>query len=100
MNTIEFVHRLDSSDIQSIVTRYFDELMVLYNLVGHRHDMEIRSDIDSSVATFSISMNTEDDAQKLYNNLNNTTFTVYNVKFLISMTLSGLSIETTISKAA
>lgn len=98
MNTFEFAKNFNSDDISPIVTRFFDEIMVLYNLVGNRQDIDICTDNDSSIATFILMMDSEKDAQNLLNSLNYTTFSVYGDMFLISMSLSGASITTTISR--
>lgn len=98
MNTFEFAKNFNSDDISPIVTRFFDEIMVLYNLVGNRQDIDICTDNDASIATFILMMDSEKDAQNLLNSLNYTTFSVYGDMFLISMSLSGASITTTISR--
>ena len=81
-----------------IVLRFFDEIMVLYNLVGDRQDLDICTDNSASVATFTLLMESEDDALKLYESLNQSSFEVYGNRFYISMTVSGSSISTIISK--
>lgn len=98
MNTFEFTKNFNSDDISPIVTRFFDEIMVLYNLVGNRQDIDICTDNDASIATFILMMDSEKDAQNLLNSLNYTTFSVYGDMFLISMSLSGASITTIISR--
>lgn len=99
MNATEFIKNFNSDDISSIVTRFFDEIMVLYNLVGNRQDLDICTDNNASLATFILLMDSEDDAQKLYDNLNGTTFSVYDNRYDVCMQISGASITTTITKA-
>jgi hypothetical protein len=98
MNTFEFVKNFSSDDISSIVTRFFDEIMILYNLVGSRQDIDICTDNSASVATFILMMDSENDAQKLHDSLHNTTFAVYGDVFSIEMILTGASVTTTISR--
>lgn len=99
MSTSEFVSKIDRGSISNVITRFFDEIMILYNLVGSRMDMTISADNSSSVAKFVITMTNENDAINLYNNLNNTYFSIYNDKYIILMQLSGRSISTVINKA-
>lgn len=99
MNTIEFVHNLNSDDLSSIITNFFDEIMVLYNLVGDRQDLDICTENDASLATFILLMESEEDAIKLYNDLNQSSFSVYNDRFDINMEINRASIKTTIIKA-
>lgn len=99
MNTTEFVKNFSSDNISAMVVNFFDEIMVLYNLIGDRQDLDICTDDSSSVATFTLLMENEADAKTLYDNLNNSEFEVYGNKFNISMTLSESSIITVISKA-
>lgn len=99
MNTTEFVKNFSSDNISTMVVNFFDEIMVLYNLIGDRQDLDICTDDSSSVATFTLLMENEADAKTLYDNLNNSEFEVYGNKFNISMTLSESSIITVISKA-
>ena len=96
--TKDFVHNLNSDNIPHIVTNYFDEIMVLYNLVGSRQDIEICTDSSNDTVKFILLMDCEESATELYNSLNNTEFSVYSDRFIIGMTLSGSSITTTIIK--
>lgn len=82
-----------------VVTKFFDEIMVLYNLMGNRQDIDICTDDDASRANFVLLMESEDDAKTLYSRMNNNIFSVYGTKYLISMNISGASITTVISKA-
>lgn len=97
-NSIDFIKNFTSDNISSVVSKFFDEIMILYNLIGDRQDVDICTDDEASVATFAILMESEDDASEMYENLNNTDFEVYGNKFGIGMTLSGCTITTTISK--
>ena len=97
-NSVDFVKNFTSDNISSIVTRFFDEIMVLYNLIGDRHDLDICTDDSASIATFRILMESEDEAKSMYEDLNGSDFEVYGNKFGIMMTLSGCTITTVISK--
>jgi len=98
MSTSEFISRIDLGSLSDIITKFFDEIMVLYNLVGSRRDMHISTDGNSSRATFILNMNSEEDAINLYSTLNNQFFTIYHDKYIIEMELSGRSISTVIYK--
>ena len=99
IDTITFVNSLTSDNIPLMVTKFFDELMVLYNLVGCRHDLHIHAENSTSLATFTLLMETKDDALQLYNYLNGLLFSVYGTLYKVSMNLNNLSIKTIISKA-
>lgn len=98
MNTTNFVKNVTSDNIFSIITDFFDEIMVLYNLIGNREDLGIYTEDTSSIATFRIIMESEEDAKNLYDKLNYTDFSVYGNRFSINMILSENTITTTISK--
>lgn len=100
MNTLDFLKQITpNNNISNIIARFFDEIMILYRVVGIRDNMVISADNSTSVATFNITMNTDDDALALYNNLNDTFFTIYSDKYIIKMQLSGRMISTVIYKA-
>lgn len=99
MNSFDFVRRIDHDHICEIMAKFFDEIMVLYNLVGDKKDIIISTDTNCPSTKFILLMNTEKDAIELFNNLNNMVFTVYDDKFVIEMELSGRYISTVIYKA-
>lgn len=97
----EFIHNnFNSDDLPTIVLNFFDEIMVLYNLVGHRQDLDICTDSCNTNATFTLLMESEEDAKELYNNLNASSFSVYNDVFNISMEINRASVKTIITKTA
>lgn len=101
MDAVDFIKGFDSDNMPITVMNHFDEIMVLYNLVGHRQDLDICTENDGApAATFILLMDSESDAVDLYNNLNNTDFTVYGNTYDISMQLNQASISTTINKAS
>lgn len=99
MNTTEFIHNINSDNISFIIANFFDEIMVLYNLIGNRQDLNILSDSNASLATFVLIMDSEEEAEDLYNNLHNSNFSVYENIFNINMYLSGTEIKTIITRA-
>ena len=99
MSTSEFVSKINDGNSPDTVVRFFDEIMILYNLLGSKRDMKIYADGGASVATFTLMMNSDDDAVNIYNTLNNTFFSIYNDKYIIEMSLSGRSVLTSIYKA-
>lgn len=98
-NSVDFVRSLNSNNLSSIITTFFDEIMVLYNLVGSRTDINICMDDNASLASFDLLMESEDDAKKVYENLNGSSFSVYSDVYNIDMILNKSSISATISKA-
>lgn len=97
-NTEIFIRQINTSDISTIVTKFFDEIMVLYNLIGIRNNMSISVDGNTAAALFTLSMNNNDDATALFNVLNNTCFSIYSDTFSIHMKLHETEIMTEIRK--
>jgi len=95
-DTTKFVSDLTTENKAAVVVRFFDEIMVLYNLVGCREDLVIYADSTAELATFRITTDSEEAARELYETLNQSSFTVYNDLYNIDMTLSGSSVLTTI----
>ncbi len=96
IDTKNFVHSINSNNIPRLITKYFDEILVLYNLVGYRMNIELNDD-SSDVARFILTFDTEENANALYSSLHDTDFTIYDDKFHIIMDKSDLcSIHTTI----
>lgn len=98
-NTEIFIRQINTNDISAIVTKFFDEIMVLYNLIGTRNNISISVDGNTAAALFTLSMNTDNDATALFEMLNNTYFSIYSDTFYIYMNLNGKEILTEIRKA-
>lgn len=94
----DFIKIIDSDDLSAVIANFFDEIMVLYNLVGGRQDLRIQSDGSATTATFTLIMETVDDAQELYEKLNGTDFRVYGNTFGISMDITENAITTIINQ--
>lgn len=99
IDTIAFVNGLTSDNIPLMVTSFFDELMVLYNLIGHRQDLHIHAEDSQSLATFTLLMESTEDASKLYNHFNQTKFSVYGKLYIISMEVADTRVRTIINKS-
>lgn len=97
-NTEVFIRQINTNDISTVVTKFFDEIMVLYNLIGIRNNMSISVDGNTAAALFTLSMNNNDDATALFNVLNNTYFRIYSDTFSIHMELHETEIMTEIRK--
>lgn len=99
MTTDEFVKAISSDDIASVVTHCFDELMVLYHIVGTRQDIDICTSNSNSPIAFMLLMDSESDAIKLTESMNGLDFSVYGSTYVVSMTCTGATIHTLIRKA-
>ena len=100
MATDDFVKSITSDDIATIVTKHFDDLMVLYHVVGSRQDVDICTDNSKMPISFVLLMESESEAIKLTETLNGTYFSVYGVPYDISMTRNEASITTMIKKSS
>ena len=95
--SFDFANHLN--DVSTFVCKFFDELMVLYHLIGIRDDATISFNSDTQEVTFNIKMKTAADAKELVSDFNNTDFIIYGIKFNISMTSRRNVVYTSISKA-
>lgn len=98
MTTDEFVKAITSDDITQVVNQCFDELMVLYHIVGTRQDIDICTDNSKMPISFVLLMESENDAIKLTESMNGLDFSVYGDLYSISMSCSGASIHTNINR--
>lgn len=98
MDTEKFIKKCNSKDIGLAVTNFFNEIMVLYNLMNHYEDFNILVEGDDH-AIFTIESSSIDNLHKIYKSLNLVSFTVYDTKYNIFMTLNETNIVTKIYKA-
>lgn len=100
MTTEDFVKAITSDDIVQVVTQCFDELMVLYHIVGTRQDIDICTDNSKMPISFILLMESESDAIKLTESMNGLDFSVYGSSYIIGMSCTGATIHTTIRKVS
>lgn len=99
LTTGEFIKGITSDDIAQVVLQSFDELMVLYHIVGSRQDVEICIENGSNPVSFILMMESHEEASNLANTMNGLDFDVYGVRYIINMICRGNSIQTNIRKA-
>ena len=100
MTTEDFVKAITSDDITKVVTQCFDELMVLYHIIGTRQDIDICTDNSKMPISFILLMESESDAIKLTESMNGLDFSVYGSSYIIGMSCTGATIHTTIRKVS
>ena len=88
----------DSNNINNMVVHFFDELMVLYNIIGQREDIKVSSNPDNAPIICNLKMNNVNEAERLKNNLGNLSFNVFGSEYTISMTRQRNIVQTSISK--
>lgn len=81
----EFLNSIESPNIVKDGVIFFDELMILYNLIGIKEDIKISIVNDIHKYTFNLRFIKEEDCQRLYQSLNNMDYTVYGKRFSIIM---------------
>lgn len=97
MNSLlEFINNVNSEQLPFIITKSFNELMVLYNLIGNCKDMSIDTEQAVLPIVFKLTMDSDNSAEILYNRLNNYEFSVYESKYIILMDLLDNLVSTTI----
>lgn len=87
MDSEEFIIGLTGEELGTMMINFFDEIMVLYNLIGGRSDIHVSAN-DASSATFHIIADDRDNALRIYNCLNQITFKIYNIDFKVNMDLN------------
>ena len=87
MDSEEFIIGLTGEELGTMMINFFDEIMVLYNLIGGRSDIHVSAN-DTSSATFHITADDRDNALRIYNCLNQITFKIYNIDFKVNMDLN------------
>lgn len=98
LTTEEFFHNLHINNMHSAVATSFDQLMVLYNLIGTTSDIEFAQDKQGNTV-FDLLCETEESAGNIYNTLNDMKYMVFGRQYIINMNISGCSIHTVITKA-
>lgn len=99
MKVSEFATMIKSDNAATMIKQYFDEIMVLYDIIGHREDIFISTGNNLNNTTeFKLELNSEKSARELFNRLNGVTFSAYNDQYLITMTNQGKRIIATIDK--
>ena len=84
-----FIGNINSNNIADDAARFFDEIAILYNLIGTREDIEVYSDGN---AKFTLMMDSEVEASKLYSLLNGLDYTVYGFRYQIIMHVSNCNV--------
>ena len=87
-NSEEFISKFSHVSVIDAVTKFFDEIMVLYNLIGTRdiNNIELNND---SVASFVVNMDSEISAYRVYTELNGSSFDVYGTSYNIHVATSN-----------
>lgn len=76
-NLITFVQGIDSDNLPVSISHHFDEVTVLYRLIGGRSDVDICTNEKGNNFGFSILTEQEEVANKIHNLLNKNNFVVY-----------------------
>ena len=97
----EFIKKLGQEvDIVTVITKFFDEIMTLYSLMGTRDVVNICLD-DESTASFTVNMNSKEAAERVYNDLNNCSFEIYETCYNIHVVSNNTeSVVVLINKAS
>lgn len=87
-NSEEFISKFSQVSVIDAVTKFFDEIMVLYNLIGTRdiNNIELNND---SVASFVVNMDSVSSASRVYMELNGSSFDVYGTSYNIHVATSN-----------
>ena len=98
VSTEDFIKSITSDDTSQMVAHHFDELMVLYHLVGNRTDIDVSTSNTKRGMEFNLLMEDEAAANKFVSRNNGMNFSVYGEKYKINASPSGTSVSTFITK--
>lgn len=98
MDRVEFIQSIpndnDNEILKNVILQYFDEVMLLYNLVGTCEDTSItKIDSDYSVASFSVIFKTESEAYKMHTIIDQVIITCYGKKYVINTNINKKTVE-------
>lgn len=92
MDIIDFINSIGYSNFESTVTKFFDENIALYNLVGeYCADFNINGEEveDRSSIRFVLDFKSSKDAKKVFDEISDKYIIVFNRRFDIKETLVG-----------
>lgn len=95
---IDFVKNINPDNMINMVLKSFDEIMLLYNLVGIRQDIEICASEKSGIISFTLLMDNDDAAKDICGKLQNQSFLIYGILYHIGMHRIKSSVNVSISK--
>lgn len=99
MSFVEFGKDLNTGGLGPLVAHAFDELMVLYRMIGVRQDLEICTDNqDDGSVKFNLLTPSRKDAKKLIEEFHGTQIQVYGYTYEIHMNQHNSTVETTIDR--
>ena len=81
----DFLKSIHYDDFPKDAMMFFDEIMVLYNIIGHKNGMDITKVNDSSAIKFNIFFDITVECERTYEMLNGTDFSVYGKKYIVNM---------------
>ena len=99
MSMIDFMGNNISHNDPNLIVRYFDQIMILYNFMGTKKQ-NVNISVNDNDAQFEIVCDSCTDAMNLYQFLNNTHFTIYQITYNIEMQISGVTVLAKIYKVA
>lgn len=94
----DFIKSITSDDTKQLITHHFDELIVLYHLVGNRSDVDVSTNNTKKGMEFNLLMEDESSANQFVNRNNGMNFSVYGERYVINASPSGSSVSTFITK--
>ena len=98
MTTDSFTKNIHHDKSNILYPYYFDEIMVLYNIIGNMPNIKISVNENENDMIFIIKTQSKEDAMSLSNFANGMRFNVYNTKYNIKMNRKKSNLYTSISK--
>lgn len=86
MDAIDFIQGIKCEDFQSSVINYFDQNMMMYNLIGHYKDIGITAGHDQVCITYTIHPDQADNINALILSLTSVPCILYDKVFSIQIT--------------
>ena len=93
LDTIGFVNSINTPHFEQAVTQYFDQHLMLYNLIGSCNNIQrIDGEMSESSMSFILQFNSEEEAKKMQFILLNKIACIFNRRFSIVEELRGSSL--------
>lgn len=93
MTMPEFIRSIDSCSLDKLIGYRFDEISVLYSIIGTHAEIISLSEDNTKAASFTLLMESEEEAIRVCRDLDGLIFNSYNTRYLINLSRNGCSVN-------
>ena len=92
MTMPDFIKSIDSgNDLDRLIGIRFDEISVLYSIIGNHAEIISISEDTNGVARFTLLMENEVEATKVCDEINGLIFTLYGSRYLVNLSRGSMN---------